>query len=238
MVAANRDEHYDRPAAPPRLLKTRPEVLAGMDLRAGGTWLGVNENGVLAAVLNRRSDSTENGDSPMRSRGRLCLDLLMQRTAFAGHEFLAEHRQPYQPFTLVFADSSNAFFAFNANGRIQVLKLKPGLHVFNNAVMHDEYSEKKQRAYALFSAVTLEGQSFSGPIPSCVGRFQRVLSDHTLGNAPGDPREAICVHGEISGTVSSSVIVFSNRVRQFRTFYCGGPPCQNHFHEMSTVDVV
>jgi uncharacterized protein with NRDE domain len=238
LVAANRDEHYDRPAAPPQLLDTQPEVLAGLDLRAGGTWLGVNENGVLAAVLNRRSSATENSAGRTRSRGLLCLDLLMQRTALAGVEFVAEHREHYQPFTLVFGDSSNAFFAFNANGDIQVVKLEPGLHVFNNAGMHDEYSEKRQRAYALFSAVKPEEKSFSRSISSCLANFRSVLSDHTLGSSPGDPREAICVHSEISGTVSSSVIFFSAPARQFRTFYSGGPPCQNNFQEMSMMDVL
>lgn len=209
MVAANRDEHYDRPAAPPLSLNTKPNVLAGLDLRARGTWLGVNENGVLGAVLNRRSEAAGNNPGQTRSRGLLCLDLLMQRTALAAREFVAKHREHYQPFTLVFADSRDAFFAFNTDGRIQVRKLQPGLHVFNNAVMHDEYSEKRQRAYALFSAIKPEEQSSSGSISACVARFQTVLKDHTLGSDPGDPREAICVHGEISGTVSSTVVFLS-----------------------------
>lgn len=238
IVAANRDEHYDRPAAEPRLLKTQPKVLAGCDLRAGGTWLGVNEYGVVAAILNRRSGGNENHGIPLRSRGLLCLDLLTQKTPAAACEFLAEHHARYQPFTLVFADSDSAFFAVNAPGRIKVEKLPPGLHVFNNAVMHDEYSEKRQRAYGLFSAINPREQSFSQPVSSWIGSFQTALSDHTAGNAPGDPREAICVHGEISGTVSSSVIVFSPSARQFRTFYCGGPPCRGSFAEMPTVDVL
>lgn len=235
VVAANRDEHYDRPSAPPLVLKTEPKVVAGQDIRAGGTWLGVNEHGVLAAVLNRRSNG-DDADAPTRSRGLLCLDLLAHESAAAASAFLAQHREAYQPFTLVFADSNRACLAFNTTDHINTVKLSRGLHVFSNVVMHDEYSEKRQRAYALFAGIKPEQQKLSGPISSWIGGFKEVLSDHTLGDGTGDPRDAICVHGNLSGTVSSSVIVFSAVTRQFRTFYCGGAPCRNNFSETPTLD--
>jgi uncharacterized protein with NRDE domain len=236
IVAANRDEHYDRPAAPPAVFEAGPKVLAGRDMRAGGTWLGTNEHGVLAAVLNRRPSGSPTADGPTRSRGLLCLDLLRHKSAADAGAFLTEHRGSYQAFTLVFADSSSACFAFNNNDYITVVKLDRGLHVFNNAVMHDEYSEKRQRAYALFAGIKPEEQGFFAPVPSWIESFKKVLSDHSVGDSAGDPREAICVHGDVSGTVSSSIIVFSGSARQFRTFYCSGRPCQNDFDEMSTLD--
>src|SRR5258706_13330667 len=58
IVAANRDEHYDRPTAPPALLNDEPAMIAGKDLRAGGTWLGVNEYGLAVGILNRRINGT------------------------------------------------------------------------------------------------------------------------------------------------------------------------------------
>jgi uncharacterized protein with NRDE domain len=236
IAAANRDEHYDRPAAPPMVLRTEPKVLAGRDIRAGGTWLGVNERGVLAAVLNRRTNGAETRAAPTRSRGLLCLDLLACNNAAAARKFLVGHREPYQPFTLVFADSTDAYFAFNITDQVKTGKLTRGLHVFSNSVMHDEYSEKRQRAYALFAGIKPEQQRSSGAISSWIDSFKEVLSDHTLGNGTGDPRDAICVHGDVSGTVSSSVIFFSRLARQFRTFYCGGAPCRNNFSETPILD--
>ncbi len=234
LVAANRDEHYDRPAAPPRLLKSKPKVLAGMDLRAGGTWLGVNEHGVLVAILNRRSDEITN--APTRSRGLLCLDLLACQSAAAAREFLAVQREPYQPFTVVFADAGEAWSAFNAPGRIESEKLNPGLHVFSNAVVHDEASEKRQRAYGLFAEAQPDAKKLSTTSP-WINELKKALSDHTLGENVIDPREAICVHGEVSGTVSSSIVLFSQSSRRFRTFYCGGAPCQAEFGEAPSLDV-
>jgi uncharacterized protein with NRDE domain len=233
MVAANRDEHYDRPAAPPMVLNTKPKVLAGTDLRAGGTWLGVNEHGVLAAILNRRSDETT--DAPTRSRGLLCFDLLTRKSAAAAREFLEIQREPYQPFTVVFADSNDAWFAFNTTGSIKTAKLSPGLHVFSNAAIHDELSEKRQRAYALFAEAQPNPDQLFGTA-SWIGGLKKALSDHALGNNGSDPKEAICVHGDVSGTVSSSIILFSNSARKFRNFYCAGAPCRNPFSETAALD--
>ncbi|MGH7927508.1 MAG: NRDE family protein, partial [Candidatus Binatia bacterium] len=68
LVAANRDERYDRPAMPPGLIAANPRIMAGKDLRAGGTWLGVNEHGLLVGILNRRAKRETVPDSQVRSR--------------------------------------------------------------------------------------------------------------------------------------------------------------------------
>ena len=81
LIAANRDEQYDRPSAPPQLLGKEPKFIAGRDLRAGGTWLGANEHGVIAAMLNRRINSQNVAFADARSRGLLCIDLLARRSA-------------------------------------------------------------------------------------------------------------------------------------------------------------
>src|SRR5262249_38069132 len=148
VVAANRDEHYDRPSSPPDVLGSNPRILAGRDLRAGGTWLGVNEDGLLVAILNRRFQGEQNLAGNHRSRGLLCLDVLDSKTAAAGSALLnADEQATYQPFTLVLADPVEAWIAFNTQNRIQVARLSEGLHVFSsNTAMHDERSEKKERA--------------------------------------------------------------------------------------------
>ena len=102
VVAANRDEHYDRPSAPPALLNADPAILAGRDLRAGGTWLGVvNEHGLLAGILNRRADGETEPRPGTRSRGLLCLDVLALKTAADARGFVESRTDDYQPFTLL-----------------------------------------------------------------------------------------------------------------------------------------
>ena len=78
LVAANREEFFDRPFLPPHIEGRGARFLAGVDIRAGGTWLGVNEHRVVAAVTNRAKTSPP--ERP-RSRGLLCRDLLECATA-------------------------------------------------------------------------------------------------------------------------------------------------------------
>src|SRR6266853_2533664 len=90
VIAANRDEFLDRPANDPTTLCESPHVIGGKDLRAGGTWLGISEHGIVAGLLNRRA---ENGADPRaRSRGLLCLDALRRRTAREAAEFASRER--------------------------------------------------------------------------------------------------------------------------------------------------
>jgi uncharacterized protein with NRDE domain len=237
VVAANRDEHYDRPSASPALLPSTPKVFAGKDLRAGGTWLGVNEYGLLAGILNRRSNGDQSPPSTSRSRGLLCLDLLkLGSAAEACSSLNGQERDFYQPFTLAFADQSEAWVAFNTGSKIETMRLEEGLHVFSSTATHNERSEKKERAYALFSALVPDLTAKSEDISSWIYILAKVLSDHTAGSNAGDRREAICVHSDVSGTVSSSILIYSRSERRFQTFFCAGPPCRNSFGESISLD--
>jgi uncharacterized protein with NRDE domain len=236
VVAANRDEHYDRPSSAPEVLATTPRILAGKDLRAGGTWLGVNEYGLLAGILNRRPNGEPSPPSATRSRGLLCLDLLRLESASQGGALMEQEKRNYQPFTLVCADRTEAWAAINRNGSIHTLRLGDGIHVFSSAAAHDERSEKKERAYALFSALVPELTRTGSDVSSWPSILANVLSDHMPGDMRDDRREAICVHGDVSGTVSSSILIYSPRERRFQTFFCSGPPCQNSFDRFTSLN--
>lgn len=227
LVAANRDEHYDRPATAPELISSRPKILAGKDLRVGGTWLGVNEFGLMVGVLNRRAEEARQLHSNPRSRGLLCLELLALRNADEAREFLRLHEDNYNPFTIVYADRGHAGVAFNNNGNITTGSLDPGLHVFSSAAAMDTRSGKADRAYDRI----LRWAQDSPPgdkIDALLDKLQLILGDHST-VIDDDPRDAICVHGAESGTVSSSIVQYSAAARRFETFYCAGAPCRNSF---------
>ena len=155
VVAANRDEYLARPALPPTTLNEKPHVVGGKDLRASGTWLGINEHGLLAGLLNRRNGTTEN-DPKLRSRGLLCLDALRVSTAAEAARFVAaQNGRDYNPFNLLIASRDEAFVAYNRWGEIEVVTLTPGVHLLTNIDVDDfecprisrEWLEQERRSF-------------------------------------------------------------------------------------------
>jgi uncharacterized protein with NRDE domain len=235
LVAANRDEHYDRPATPPALIESYPRIVAGRDLRAGGTWLGVNERGLLVGILNRRANNTKSARSNARSRGLLCMELLALANAAEACEFLRCCEENYNPFTVVYADPGHAGVAFNNGRKITVRSLNAGLHVFSSAAVVDTESDKANRAYGRFMdwATEISSRETTG---EWLSGLKKILGEHDT-DCDVDPRDAICVHGVESGTVSSSIIYYSLAQRRFESFYCAGAPCRNSFAAPLALDL-
>src|SRR5690349_16414791 len=110
ILGANRDEMASRPWRPPgRHWPDRDDVVAGLDLEAGGSWLGLNESGVVAAILNRTGTL---GPAPgRRSRGELVLEALDHADAAdAAGALTALDPAAYRPFNLIVADNRDAFW--------------------------------------------------------------------------------------------------------------------------------
>ena len=110
MLAANRDEQLARAWDPPAEYWTEyPGVVAGRDRSGGGTWMGMNRHGVVAAVLNRQGSL---GPAPGKlSRGELPLRALAQPTAVAAAEALSElDAALWRSFNLILADRTGAIF--------------------------------------------------------------------------------------------------------------------------------
>ncbi len=127
LVAANRDEVLSRAWSPPgRHWPDRPEVMAGLDHEHGGSWMGLNDWGVMAAVLN--GVGTLGPEPGRRSRGELVLEALDHADAIAAAGAMADlDPGAYRPFHLVLADSRDALCLSNRDGRILQTVLPQGL---------------------------------------------------------------------------------------------------------------
>ncbi|HEX9445427.1 MAG TPA: NRDE family protein [Candidatus Binatia bacterium] len=234
VLAANRDEQFSRPSAAPALGPGAAKILAGRDLVAGGTWLGVNARGVAAAVVNRRA-KIEQAAGEFRSRGLLCLDMLKAGGAAEARERLGrEDGSKYQPFILLVASASAAFAAFNPGEEIKLIELDAGLHVFSNTSFTDQGRGKLDRARGLFASVEeslreqLGGRAALEP---AVGTLQAVLGDHAPADNSSELRDAICVHtpGAAYGTASSSIIFASRAEKKFYFYHAPGAPCRTGY---------
>ena len=151
LIGANRDEMIDRPwKAPNRHWPDRPEVVAGLDVLAGGSWLGINDWGVAAAVLNRTGSL---GPAPgRRSRGELVLEALDHADAVAAAAALADlDPDAYRTFNLVVADERDAFWLRHAGGaRIEVFPMKEGLSMIAAGDVDDLGTRRLELAMPAF----------------------------------------------------------------------------------------
>jgi Transport and Golgi organisation 2 len=153
LIGANRDEMIDRASKPPgRHWPDRPELVAGRDILAGGSWLGINDWGVAAAVLNRHGSL---GPAPdRRSRGELVLEALDHADAAAAARALADlDPEAYRTFNLIIADDSDGFWLRHAGGlRVENKRLKEGLSMIAAGDIDDLTNRRLELALPAFRA--------------------------------------------------------------------------------------
>src|SRR6516165_7656722 len=205
LIGANRDEMVDRLSKPPgRHWPDRPEVIAGLDMLAGGSWLGINDWGVAAAVLNRHGSL---GPSPdRRSRGELVLEALDHADATAAAEALSDlDPEAYRTFNLIVADESHGFWLRHAGGPgIELSPLKDGLSMIAAGDLDDLATRRLELALPAFRA-------WPTPDPDHDDWFgwQSLLGSTRAPNEPATAAMRFRTGGY--GTVSSALIALPAR---------------------------
>jgi len=221
-VAANRDEATDRPSSPPTVWDTDPAILAPRDGTAGGTWIGYNERGVAAALVNRWLDEPPAAE---RSRGLLVRDALTAETAEDAARLVerAVGETSYDGFTLLVIDD-RAAIRLDWDGSLSVRPAEPGVHVVVNVGADGRYRIPEFRAEAgreqAANADRLRRELRPAPGESgdaWLDRAAGTIADHEYG---------VCVHGDGFGTRSSSLLALGED-RAYR--YADGPPCETDY---------
>lgn len=223
LLATNRDEMAGRPWRPPgRHWPDRPDVVAGLDEAAGGTWLGMNDMGVTAGILNRAG--TLGQKAGFRSRGELPLEALDHETATAATEALV-HLYPgaYRPFNMMIADPRGGFWLKNDGAAISAFPLPEGLSMLTAHDLNDTGGSVRQRRHL--------PRFRTAPTPDPDGDWfvwQALLAakDH---EPDSDSRGAMCIETDWGfGTVSSSLIALPDPaavpVRRPVWKFCPGKP--------------
>jgi len=140
VLAANRDEFYARETAPSAFWPEHPNLLAGKDLQAGGTWMGVTRQGRFAAITNYR-DPAATGEAP-RSRGELTLDFLSgSATPSIYLSEIAKRASEYAGFSLLLGDGKYLWHFSNRHTvcgctPISPEMLRPGIYGLSNAKLN------------------------------------------------------------------------------------------------------
>jgi uncharacterized protein with NRDE domain len=140
VVAANRDEFHGRPASPAAFWADRPDLLAGRDLEAKGTWMGVTRKGRFAAVTNYRG-ATE--PKAKQSRGALPVGFLTAAVS-PGIFMKSIPADAYSGFNLLASDGEELWWMSNRDGTPR--RLEPGVYGLGNLLLDSpEIEPDKQR---------------------------------------------------------------------------------------------
>ncbi len=209
LVAANRDEYYARPTQGIHFWSDVPALLAGRDLQAGGTWMGITRQGRFAAITNHRNPPTT--PAQPRSRGMLTLD------------FLAGEMDPdsylrglnggeYAGFNLVLGDGERIFYYSNIEDRVR--ELAPGVYGLSNGLLDSDWPKQAAAALHLESL-----------LPNTVDHDQLEAAVSNRRPAPDDILPDTGVGAELERALSSQFIVlpeYGTRATTTLTVDAGG----------------
>jgi uncharacterized protein with NRDE domain len=209
IVAANRDERLDRPSAPPSIRQlSRHRVLCPTDVLAGGTWLGVNDRRLFAAITNRAWNPKQ---ANRRSRGELVLEALDHDDAESAARTIAA-LDPHceNAFHLIIADEKTAHLILCDGTSMTHQGLEPGLHVITERSFGPEPPAREASIRAWLGKLNE---------PPRDAFLIDLLSSHS-------------VHLENYGTRSSSILHIA---KQTRFQFADGLPTATPFREFNSV---
>ena len=136
ILAANRDEFYQRPTAAADFWDDHPDTLAGRDLEAEGTWLGISRTGRIAAITNR-FDSGSNHE-PLRSRGELVSKFLQTSQSIDQYsKQLIQNRDEFNGYSILFGDYSQ--LRYQSNWSHFATNLDSGIHALSNSFINSPW---------------------------------------------------------------------------------------------------
>lgn len=211
ILAANRDEFYDRPTLALSRWDDLPDVYAGRDIRGRGTWMGVSRSGRIAAITNYRDPASVKAEAP--SRGLLVSRFLSgseSPESYLSQLETSGHR--YNGFNLIAGDQTGLWYVSNMSGGVR--KLEPGLHGLSNHLL-DTLWPKVRTAKAALRDLLQPGES-----PD-LEKLIEVLQDRTVAADPDLPNTGVGMEKERMlssifitsadyGTRSSSVLTIDD----------------------------
>ncbi len=221
LVAANRDERYDRSIATPSIQSGKPRILASIDQETGGTYLGVNQNGMFVGAIPRKKFSVPY--SP-KSRSSLCRELLRTGSARQAVDLALEELETgqYDGVNYVVADGECGWVV-HAGNDISVVELEQGLSIVGSMDVNDPRDERANMAKRLLTL-----QMLDSPV-----KFLAVASK-VFARSPNTPgRPSMVERGDKNGTVSSTLISLGKKPRDAIYQYANGAPDRTKFEDYS-----
>jgi uncharacterized protein with NRDE domain len=210
IVLANRDEFYDRPTAPAARWIDHPTVYAGRDLVAGGTWLGVNDDGRFAAVTNFREPGWPKGT---RSRGHLVSEYLVGHIETQEYfNKVQEASAEYSGFNLIGGEAGGEIYYFSNRGD-GVQGLEPGTYGLSNHLLNTRWpkvSSGLERFAELLATDDVSTKACLQLLSDDTLAADEDLPDTGIGLEHERVLSSIFIRSPNYGTRSSTVVKFDN----------------------------
>jgi len=225
VLAANRDEFYDRPSAPADFWKKTPQVLAGIDLKEKGTWLGVTREGKFSAVTNYRDPASWKNDAP--SRGRLVSRFL---AGVSGAEKfvkrIAGEASRYNGFNLLLGDPES-LWVYSNRGRAE--KLPAGLYGLSNHLLDTPWPKVRRGKKLLKQALQRKGREMEEALFGLLADRHMPPADELPQTGVNPEWESILspmfIKSPVYGTRSSTILLIgrNRRITFAERIYNHGP---------------
>ena len=225
IVAANRDEYYDRPTQGLHFWKDHPHIAAGKDLRKGGTWFGVSKKGRWAAVTNFREP--ESGGSESISRGNLVRDfLLSDQTPCTYLDELIPRAGAFNGFNLVVGTATEVRYFSNRYPRPKTMST--GIYGLSNHLIDTPWPKVirgKDAMARIMQYTTLSSDSLFNLLADTSTAADDDLPETGIDIEFERLLSAAFIQGEVYGTRSSTILLINqnNRLKLEERSYCGAP---------------
>ena len=199
IILANRDEYFERETKSLGLWKKNTKILAGMDLEAGGTWLGLTNSGRVAALTNL--PSIEKISEKTKSRGLLIKDFFTKNmTPYEYTNFLKQSKNEFLGFNLVVGVKDSLIHYSNANRKTSILN--DGFHIMTNTTFNNNWP-KGDALRERTKNILVERPS------DLIDSFFSILGpSFNVNPSKNSYTDSIFITGESYGTRSSSVLMF------------------------------
>lgn len=210
IMAANRDEFYDRATAPATFWEDEPHVLAGRDLEKSGTWMGVTRTGRFAAITNYRAPDQNRSD--VKSRGFLVSDYLIGADNPRAYlEKVQQVRECYNGFNLLVGDTESLYYYSPILDEIK--KVPPGIHGLSNAVLDTPWPKVRKGSEQLEQALchkTIDESLLLSILSDSEEAPEEELPETGVGKEWEKLLSPLFIQSDIYGTRSSTILTINH----------------------------
>ena len=223
ILAANRDEFYERPSSVADFQEDAPQVLAGRDLQEGGTWMGIDRAGRFAAITNYRDPASWKNNAP--SRGGLVSAYLCGNQSTGDYlDNISRQAQLYNGYNLIVGDR-HELFAYSNRGEKQ--KLETGIYGLSNHLLNSSWPKVFRGKKLLKAALNKKGEELEEALFALLVDRKIPTDDKLPDTGIGLEWErmlsSIFIESPVYGTRSSTILLIgkNGRVKFMEKVYDG-----------------